>query len=320
MFVAASARPAIASLAELVGEAGLEQVTHYMRRHAFDALLRSEAVRMSDFQFRLAIESFDDACGDGTHGQGPVEDRKSLEPQASGGFPHQCKPAEEGPCTPRLEELGGPCGSHVLPEPLELLAQQVGAGTLEVVLQQGCEPRGPIVRKILGPLQQGPAELGETLLVSVAAQLGDVLASYLTNRHVHAPLEVEAVEQVQGFENLFRDCLEVGPPHVAALETEFSVHTIGEHLDDSPQALLGAFLQDSEQSLDATDLVDKRHGRLANVLLDLVDTDRLYGREIPMGYPQTTASCTGRHTSRQAAVKVTAISIQDSRIALGARN
>ena len=53
-----------------------------MKQREFDALWRSEAIRFSGGQFRLAVESFDDACRDGAQGEELVEDQRPVPPQA----------------------------------------------------------------------------------------------------------------------------------------------------------------------------------------------------------------------------------------------
>jgi len=68
----------IASSAESVVEFGLREVPHHMKQREFDALWRAEAIRFSGSQFRLAIESLDDACRDGAQGEEPVEDQRGY--------------------------------------------------------------------------------------------------------------------------------------------------------------------------------------------------------------------------------------------------
>ena len=156
-----------------------------MKLREFDALWRSEAIRFSGGQFRLAVESFDDACRDGAQGEEPVEDQRPVPPQALGDFLHRRKAAAQGSSAPRLEELPCPCRAGVVLEPLEFLAEQMGPDALEVVLQKLGELRGLVVREVLGPLEQAPAGTGESGLVAVPAQLGDLLPPHLVDRHVH---------------------------------------------------------------------------------------------------------------------------------------
>ncbi len=103
-----------------------------MKQCKFDALWRAEAIRFSGCQFCFAVESLDDACRDGAQGEEPVEDQRPVPPQALGDFLHRRKPAAQGLSAPRLEELARPCRGGVFPEPLELLAKQMGPDALEV--------------------------------------------------------------------------------------------------------------------------------------------------------------------------------------------
>ena len=59
-----------------------------------------------------------------------------MTPQASGDLLHRADPAAHGACTPGIEELHGPLGARVLPEPLEVLAEQMSPDALEVVLKK----------------------------------------------------------------------------------------------------------------------------------------------------------------------------------------
>jgi len=56
-----------------------------MKQREFDALWRPEAVRFSGGQFRLAIESFDDARRDPAQGEEPVEDQRPMTPDIPDG-------------------------------------------------------------------------------------------------------------------------------------------------------------------------------------------------------------------------------------------
>ena len=107
-----------------------------MKQREFDALWRAEAIRFSGSQFRLAVESLDDACRDGAQGEEPVEDQRPVPPQTLGDFLHRRKPAAQGLSAPRIEELARPCRAGIRPKSLKLLAQQMGFDALEVVLKK----------------------------------------------------------------------------------------------------------------------------------------------------------------------------------------
>ncbi len=213
----------------------------------------------------------------------PVEDQQPVPPQAVGNFLQQRKPAAQGLISPRLEELARPCRASIFPGPPELLAEQMGPDALEVVLQELGELGGLVVGEVLGPLEQARAATGEGGLVSVPAQLGDLMPPQLVDCHVYVPHN-EAVEHAQGLGNLLHDPVGVRLPHVAAHETDTGPDVVGEYLQELPQTLLGALTRHPEQSLDAGDLVDLREIGMAAAPLDLVHTTRLDAREIPFGH------------------------------------
>ena len=104
-----------------------------MKEGDFDALRRPEAERFSGGQFCFAVGSLDNARGDGAASPEPVEDQMPMTPQAPGDLLHRAYPAAEGAGAPGIEELHGPLGARVLPEPLEVLAEQMIPDALEVL-------------------------------------------------------------------------------------------------------------------------------------------------------------------------------------------
>ena len=96
-----------------------------MKQREFDALRGPEAVRFSGGQFRLAVESLDNPRRDTAQGEKPVEDQVPMTPQALRDLLHRREPAPHGLSAPGIEELPRPSRGCILPEPLELFAQQV---------------------------------------------------------------------------------------------------------------------------------------------------------------------------------------------------
>ena len=168
-----------------------------MKQREFDALRGPEAVRFSGGQFRLAVESLDNPRRDTAQGEKPVEDQVPMTPQALRDLLHRREPAPHGLSAPGIEELPRPSRGCILPEPLELFAQQVSPNALEVVLQQLGKPGGLVVREVLRSLEQTPAGLRERWLVAVPAQLSDLLPPHLVDRHVHVPHDVEAPSEIR---------------------------------------------------------------------------------------------------------------------------
>ena len=130
-----------------------------MKQGDFNALRRSEAERFSGCQFCLAVESLDDSRRDRAPSSEPVEDQVPMTPQALGDLFHRADPAPHGASAPGIEELHGPLRARVLPEPLEVLAEQMSPDALEVVLQDFLEPDLLMLREVLRPLEQAPPGL-----------------------------------------------------------------------------------------------------------------------------------------------------------------
>jgi hypothetical protein len=251
-----------------------------MKQSEFDALWCAEAIRFSGGQFPLAIESLDNACRDGAQGEEPVDDQRPVPPRTLNDFLHWSKPAAQRLSARRLEELARPCRAGISPEPLQLLEEKMGPDALEVVLQEVSEFGGLVVGEGLAPLEQAPAGPSEGSLVAIPAQLSELLPQHLVDRHVHVPHDVEAVEYVQGLRNLLRDHVDVRLPHIAAHETDAGPDVVGECLEESSQALLGALMRHPEQSLATGNLVDEREIGTAAAPLDLPHADPLDAREI----------------------------------------
>jgi len=254
-----------------------------MKEGDFDALRRPEAERFSGGQFRFAIESLDDARRDRAPSPEPVEDQVPMTPQAPGDLLHRADPAAQGAGAPGIEELHGPLGARVLAEPLEVLAEQMSPDALEVVLQDLLEPDLLMLREVLWSLEQAPTSLRQDWLGAVSAQLGDFGPPDLIKCHVDVPHDVEAVEHMEGGRNLFGDQVEILSPHVAADEADARTPLSSERGEEAPQALLGQLLGHPEQPLRFVDLIDEREVGVAAAPLDLIDTDGLDAREIPMG-------------------------------------
>ena len=60
-----------------------------------------------------------------------------------------------GPCAPVVEELARPGRRMILPEPLEILFEQVGPDRLEVAREQILQFIHLVVGEVLRPLQTG---------------------------------------------------------------------------------------------------------------------------------------------------------------------
>ena len=87
---------------------------------------------VSGGQFCFADESLDNARRDGAASPEPVEDQMPMTPQALGDLLHRADPAAQGPGAQGIEGLHGPLGARVLPEPLEVLAEQMSPDAPEV--------------------------------------------------------------------------------------------------------------------------------------------------------------------------------------------
>jgi hypothetical protein len=95
-----------------------------------------------------------------------------MTPQAPGDLLHRADPTTPGASAPCVEELHRPFEARVLPEPLEVLAEQMSPDALEVVFQDLLEPDFLMVCVLLRSLEQTPPGLCENRFVASAAEAG----------------------------------------------------------------------------------------------------------------------------------------------------
>ena len=256
-----------------------------MKQRDFNAFRSPEAERFSGSQFHDAVQTLDNARRNGAFGPEPVENQVPMTPQALSHLLDRLQLAPHGTCAPRVKESPGPRRTHVIPELLEQLAEQMSPDALEVVLKEFLELDLLVVGEVLPPLQQAPSGLRQDRLVAVLLHLGRLGATHLVDRHVHVPHDVEAVEHVQGGRDLLRDHLEVRLPHVAGHKLDTCLDLRRQRLKEPLQALLCPLLGHPQEPLHGVDLVDEREVGMAASPLHLIDADGLDAREVTVGQP-----------------------------------
>ena len=102
----------------------------------FDGFVGPKAVGLSGGQFDFVVQTLDGAGRNSALRTEPVENQLSMVAQGLGDLFHGLNPRSHRAETPLVKELRGPAWADVLPESLKVLAQQMTANRLQVVLEQ----------------------------------------------------------------------------------------------------------------------------------------------------------------------------------------
>src|SRR3954468_9986349 len=105
-----------------------------------------------------------------------------MSPNRPGDLLHRLQPRAHHPARPFVQEPPGPRRASVLPEPLELLPQEIGPYRSQVVLQELRQLHRLLVRQVLRALQEAPPRTLQDRLVAVALQSLRLLRPDLVDR------------------------------------------------------------------------------------------------------------------------------------------
>ena len=110
---------------------------------------------------------------------------------------------------PVVEKLFGEIRSSVIPEPLEVLAQQVTLYRCQIEFKQFTQPGRLLFGKVLRAFQKQPAAAFENILLLIGLELLDFAATDIIDCLVKLPHDVEAIKNIQRLWCLLGDDLEV---------------------------------------------------------------------------------------------------------------
>ena len=197
-----------------------------------------------------------------------------MRPEHLGHLLHRVDPRTHRPIAPGIQELPCPQGGNVLPEPLEVLFEQVGPYRLEVAAQQLLELDLLFLREVLRPLQKTPAGSRQHRGLPLGLEHFDLLGPYLVDSLAHVAHDMEPIQNVDRLAGLPGDDAKVGLPHVAADESKPRASLLTEPLEKNQKRLCRTLFPHPEQTPDSrVDLIDQGDVALPSAPSDLVDAD-----------------------------------------------
>ena len=120
-----------------------------------------ESVGTSGDHLGFVVESLHAAEGNLAFGQEPVEQEFPVSAQHPGHLLHRWETGAHGPCAPVVEEPARPNRRVILPEPLEILLEQVSPDSLEVAGEQILQLVHLVISEVLWSFQQTPTATGQ---------------------------------------------------------------------------------------------------------------------------------------------------------------
>jgi hypothetical protein len=123
-----------------LGSFGFGEVAKCVIQRQFEGAEGPEAVGAPQGESGFVVEALDRARGDGAFGPEPVQQQGPVPPQHAGDLLHGGEAGPHRLGAPAIEELARPGGRTVVPEELELFAQEVGADASEVLGQELGQP------------------------------------------------------------------------------------------------------------------------------------------------------------------------------------
>jgi len=205
----------------------------------------------------------------------PFEQEFPVIAQHLGHLLHRRQPGTHGSCTPVVEELSRPDRQLVLPEPLEVLLEQVGPDRFEVAGEQILQLVHLVIGEVLWSFQQAPTAASQHRFFLLGFEGLGLLGPDVVDGLVHVLHHMEPVEDVDRRWCHLRDDPQVGSPHVAADKPQSLASLQSKPVEKTPESLGGPVTANPEQpSAPAVQLVD--HGDKLLLLLapaDLISAD-----------------------------------------------
>src|SRR6266568_6222253 len=99
----------------------------------------AESVRFSHGYFGLVVQTLDHTAGEQLMGSEVIEDEFAMLAQRPCDFLHRLDAGTPGLAAPFIEELAGPGGGIVFPQPLEVLLEKIGSDGFQVKAEQVAE-------------------------------------------------------------------------------------------------------------------------------------------------------------------------------------
>ncbi len=208
--------------------------------------------------FGFVVETLHAAEGNLPFGLEPVEQEGPVRSEHAGNFLHGIEPGTHGSGTPLVQELAGPGGRTVAPEPLEVLLEQVGPDSLEVIGQQLGQFADLFFGQVLWPFQQTPAAPLQDRFFSVSLEFLGFFGSDFVNSFAHMAHDMETIEDIDGILGFFCDDIQVWPPHVTANKAQALAAILTEPIKKGAEGFGGAVWSDPQQApIPSIELIDQ---------------------------------------------------------------
>ena len=182
-------------------------------------------------------------------GAKPIQQQRPVTTQTLGNFLHGLQLQAHHVVAPLVQESPRPTCSLVFPEPLKVLAVQVGFHGRQVVLEQFPQLVSLRAAEIGRTLEQAPAGVLEDRFVAVVPHPLGFTGADLVDRLAHLLHDVKAVQHMYRGARLLGDHLEIRLPHVAADELQSAAKGGTQLLQSAPQRDFGPLAADPQQPL-----------------------------------------------------------------------
>ena len=240
----------------------------------FHRMIRPKAEGFSGGQFRLGIQALDAATRQLPFGTKPVQQELPMATQHASHLLHRGKLGAHGSCTPGIQKLPSPIRRRIRPEKLEVFLQQITPHRAEIVTQQLGQTDFLLGTQVLRALQEQPPRLRQDGLIALGLERSGFLRAHVINGLVQMGHNVEPIQDMNGLAGLFRNDLQVWPPHVTTDILQRLAMLRAEPPEESQERSDGSLLPDPQQSLArGVNLVDQGQVLMPPLPLDLIDAD-----------------------------------------------
>ena len=180
----------------------------------FYPMIRPKAEGFSDGQFRFGIQTLDTATRQLAFGPKPVQQKLPMAAQHAGDFFHGSQLRPHRSSTPPIQKLSRPIRRGIRPEKLEVFLQQITPHRAEIVPQQFGQADVLRGTQVLRAFQEQPSRLRQNRLIALRLERPRFLGPDFIDRLVQMGHNVEPIQDMNGVAGLFRNHLQVCPPHV----------------------------------------------------------------------------------------------------------
>lgn len=252
----------------------------------FQKIITPETIGTLGDHLGLVIEPFDATEGDFPFCPKPVQQEPPVITEHFGYFLHGLQPGPHSAFAPVVQELACPARDGILPEPLEVLLQDIRPYGLQVAAQQIDKFIDLLVGEVGGTLQQAPAAMGQHRFFPLFFKAFSFLCTDFINGLAHVGGNMKTVKDVNRLSRSCGNNFQIRPPHVATDKTQPLAAVFSQPVKKTVHGSDGSFFSQPQQTLASlVDLVD--HGdKLHSLFLlpgNLVNANRADAIQVPVG-------------------------------------